>query len=65
MSVSKSKGSLLIHLAIDNMLAKQFTSKCKAGLTLAGQDGYGELEWIGTKAQWDLADRLENDEQEN
>ena len=47
------------------MLAKQFTSKCKAGLTLAGQDGYGELEWIGTKAQWDLADRLENDEQEN
>ncbi|KKK50348.1 hypothetical protein LCGC14_3125920 [marine sediment metagenome] len=27
-------------------------------LTLAGQDGQGELQWIGTRDQWDKVEEL-------
>lgn len=29
-------------------------------LTLAGQDEEGNLEWIGTREQWDEAQRMED-----
>jgi hypothetical protein len=34
------------------LIAREFLNHIKAGLTLAGQDEEGNLEWIGTSEQW-------------
>lgn len=41
-------------------LAYEILAKDRAGLTLAGQDDDGDLEWIGTNDKWAEAERLES-----
>jgi len=42
------------------MKAREYRSKCDAGLTLLeGRDEDGELLWIGDKRQWAFSEQLE------
>lgn len=40
------------------MIAYELLAKLRI-LTLSGQDEYGELEWIGTRSQWNALEMME------
>lgn len=41
--------------------AFEFCARDRAGLRLAGSDFNGDLQWIGTTAQWRQVERLEGE----
>lgn len=42
------------------MNAKYYQSKFAAGLLYVGRSGEGE-QWLGSRAQWDLSEKLEEE----
>ena len=44
-----------------NMYAYQLLAKFEAGLLLCGQDNDGELEWLGSREQFQRAAALESE----
>lgn len=43
--------------------AGTFSNACHAGLVLSDADEYGEIEWLGTRKQWNMFDNMEMGDQ--
>ena len=41
-------------------IASEVKAKIDAGLTMCGQNEEGEIEWLGTKEEWRLAEDIQD-----